>query len=374
MPRTLMGVPADARGLAESGVHLRAGLARVALEPACPPPTSTARTSASAGWSRSGSASEVVDRLVEPLLGGVYAGHAREISARAAVPQVVALLDRDRSMMQAAAAAPAGRRPTCRSSPGSSAASASSPRRSPRPRAWTSRTGATVRDLARAAEGGWNLVVGPTRDAEVLHADAVVLATPAAPTARLLGRRRAGRGAASWPGSSTPRWRSSPSPSGAATSPTAAGLGVPGAAGRRARRSRRRRSPSPSGTGSAPAGGTDGVVAAALLDRPAPRGAAAAARRRGARRSSRWPTSPTRSGSRCGRSTPTCSAGAARCRSTPSATSTGSRRIRAAVAAARARGVRGGVRRAGHPGLHRLRRRRGGPGPGRLGRAGRMNP
>ena len=35
---------------------------------------------------------EVVDRLVEPLLGGVYAGHAREISARAAVPQLVALL------------------------------------------------------------------------------------------------------------------------------------------------------------------------------------------------------------------------------------------------------------------------------------------
>ena len=34
---------------------------------------------------------EVVDRLVEPLLGGVYAGHARELSARATVPQLVAL-------------------------------------------------------------------------------------------------------------------------------------------------------------------------------------------------------------------------------------------------------------------------------------------
>jgi oxygen-dependent protoporphyrinogen oxidase len=51
------------------------------------------------------------------------------------------------------------------------------------------RTGATVRDLARARgseRGGWNLVVGPTVDAEVLHADAVVLATPAPATARLL--------------------------------------------------------------------------------------------------------------------------------------------------------------------------------------------
>jgi oxygen-dependent protoporphyrinogen oxidase len=48
------------------------------------------------------------------------------------------------------------------------------------------RTGATVRDLARAAEGGWNLVVGSTRDPEVVHADAVVLATPARATSRLL--------------------------------------------------------------------------------------------------------------------------------------------------------------------------------------------
>ena len=31
---------------------------------------------------------EVVDRLVEPLLGGVYAGNAYRISMRAAVPQL----------------------------------------------------------------------------------------------------------------------------------------------------------------------------------------------------------------------------------------------------------------------------------------------
>jgi oxygen-dependent protoporphyrinogen oxidase len=48
------------------------------------------------------------------------------------------------------------------------------------------RTNATVRELARSAEGGWTLVVGPTRDPELVHADAVVLATPARPTSRLL--------------------------------------------------------------------------------------------------------------------------------------------------------------------------------------------
>jgi oxygen-dependent protoporphyrinogen oxidase len=48
------------------------------------------------------------------------------------------------------------------------------------------RTGATVRDLAHRPGGGWNLVVGSTRDPEVLQYDAVVLATPARATARLL--------------------------------------------------------------------------------------------------------------------------------------------------------------------------------------------
>jgi oxygen-dependent protoporphyrinogen oxidase len=126
-----------------------------------------------------------VDRLVEPLLGGVYAGHAREISARAAVPQVVALLDRDRSMLKAAAAATSvasdvpvfaglvggiGQLPAAVVSAGGFAV----------------RTNATVRDLARRPTGGWNLLVGSADDPEVVQADAVVLATPARPAARLL--------------------------------------------------------------------------------------------------------------------------------------------------------------------------------------------
>ncbi len=128
---------------------------------------------------------EVVDRLVEPLLGGVYAGHARELSARAAVPQVVALLDQDRSMMRAAAQALqrtsdvpvfAGLVGGVGLLPAAVVAAAG----------LDVRTGSTVRELARAAEGGWNLVVGPTREPEVLHADAVVLATPARATGRLL--------------------------------------------------------------------------------------------------------------------------------------------------------------------------------------------
>jgi oxygen-dependent protoporphyrinogen oxidase len=47
------------------------------------------------------------------------------------------------------------------------------------------RTGATVRELTRT-ETGWRLVVGDTRSPETIDADAVVIAVPAAPAARLL--------------------------------------------------------------------------------------------------------------------------------------------------------------------------------------------
>ena len=47
------------------------------------------------------------------------------------------------------------------------------------------RTSATVRALRRTPSG-WAVTVGPTTHPETIEADAVVLATPAAPTARLL--------------------------------------------------------------------------------------------------------------------------------------------------------------------------------------------
>ena len=185
MPRTLMGVPADARDLADSGVISPAGLARVALERGLPA-TRLDGQDVSVGWlveERFGR--EVVDRLVEPLLGGVYAGHARELSARAAVPQVVALLDQGGSMMLAAAAALeqssdvplfAGLSGGLGQLPAAVVAAAE----------LDVRTDATVRELVRFPEGGWRLVFGSTRDAQDLHADAVILATPAHPTGRLL--------------------------------------------------------------------------------------------------------------------------------------------------------------------------------------------
>jgi len=186
MPRTLMGIPADLKALADSKVISKAGLARAAMDAVLPASSLEERDESIGGLVEERFGKEVVDRLLEPLLGGVYAGHAREISARAAVPQVVALLDQDRSLSRAAARAlsgPVSDVPVFAGIRGGvgrlpAAVAASSGARV--------ETGATVRDLARRPDGGWTLVVGSTRDPRLVQAEAVVLAVPAQPAARLL--------------------------------------------------------------------------------------------------------------------------------------------------------------------------------------------
>ena len=184
LPRSLMGVPPDVRSLAE--VVSRAGLTRAALDGVLPPRALAPDEDVSVGSlveERLGR--EVVDRLVEPMLGGVYAGHARELSARAAVPQLVAKLDGRHSLTGAAAAvmAPAtaggpvfaGLAGGVGRLPGAALAASGA----------TVETDAMVRRLTRATDG-WVLEVGPTRAPREVRCDAVVLATPARPTARLL--------------------------------------------------------------------------------------------------------------------------------------------------------------------------------------------
>jgi protoporphyrinogen/coproporphyrinogen III oxidase len=178
MPRSLMGVPFALDQLAASGVLSADGVARASVETVdteVPDDVSVGDLVAS----RLGD--ELVDRLVEPLLGGVYAGHARQISAAAAVPQLLAMARRG-SLLEQAAGVPTSTAPVFASLPGGMG-------RLPALVADGSfevRTSATVRALVRTP-GGWALTVGPTTHPETIEADAVVLATPAAPTARLLG-------------------------------------------------------------------------------------------------------------------------------------------------------------------------------------------
>ena len=179
LPRSLMGVPLDLDELAASGVLSAEGLARVREEPSLPAETIQGDLSVGELVDRR-FGREVTDRLVEPLLGGVYAGDARRISARAAVPQLVALAARGSLLEQAAAIPRTYDAPVF-------AGIAGGMGRLPETlaTALTVRTGATVRELVRT-ETGFALTVGPTTAPERLEADAVVLATPAAPTARLL--------------------------------------------------------------------------------------------------------------------------------------------------------------------------------------------
>lgn len=181
LPRTLLGAPLDGDGLVASGVLSPEGAQRALAEVVAPVEGDPSVGDLVA--ERFGD--EVTDRLVEPMLGGVYAGRAREISARAAAPALLTMAERG-SILQQAAALPVDARPVFAGLEGGmgglvAALAAGS---------FEVRLGAQVRTVERRGEGfeiAWATTSddGP-RPHERLVADAVVLATPAAPTARLL--------------------------------------------------------------------------------------------------------------------------------------------------------------------------------------------
>ena len=190
---TVMGIPTDLRTLAASHVLSVRGLARVPLDRLLPQARHVAVRDVPVGWyvqRRLGR--EVVDRLVEPLLGGVYAGHPDELSLAATVPTLAGLVRRHRSLLVAAgrsrevAAASGG--PGVPTTP-VFASVRGGLGRLPAAVAAASRatvlTGRTVRELHQTPTG-WRLVVGPTANPELVAADAVVLACPAPATRRLL--------------------------------------------------------------------------------------------------------------------------------------------------------------------------------------------
>jgi len=105
--RTVFGVPTDLRALAASGVLGPADLAFVASEPLRPRRSVPGdRSVADLVGERFGA--RVVERLVEPLLGGVYAGDARQLSAQATLPPVWAAAQQHRSLLRGLAAWRAG--------------------------------------------------------------------------------------------------------------------------------------------------------------------------------------------------------------------------------------------------------------------------
>lgn len=176
LPRTLMGAPLDLDQLAASGILSAEGLLRARHEYA----GRVERDVSVGDLVAQHFGDEVVERLVEPLLGGVYAGHARAISARAAVPQLVAMAER--GILEQGGALPVSDDPVFAGLAGGMATLGE--------RLAVDldvRTGVMVRELRRSPDG-FETVARATsstnEDIERCHA--VVLATPAAPTARLL--------------------------------------------------------------------------------------------------------------------------------------------------------------------------------------------
>jgi protoporphyrinogen/coproporphyrinogen III oxidase len=130
---------------------------------------------------------EIADRLVDPMLGGVYAGRADELSLVTTMPALAEAARTEHTLAGAvraaqAAAVRAPGRPIFATVDGglsrliAAAAAATGARIS---------LGLPVRELARTAHG-WRLLLGPVPAPQTDDVDAVVLAVPARAAARLL--------------------------------------------------------------------------------------------------------------------------------------------------------------------------------------------
>lgn len=186
----MMGIPAAPD--AAAGVLSAAGSDRVAAEHQLAPVVLGDGDRSLGGLLRERFGDELVDRLVDPLLGGVYAGGADGLGVRATMPGLAAALDDDAGSVTAAAARLLPTNPssspvfaTCRNG------LATLLERLATASAAEIRTATTVRSLAAAGSRRWQLTVGAAAPehaprAAMLDVDGVVVATPAPAAARLL--------------------------------------------------------------------------------------------------------------------------------------------------------------------------------------------
>ncbi|GAA3116608.1 protoporphyrinogen oxidase [Streptomyces echinatus] len=181
----VMGVPGTAAAL--SGVLSDEGLARIERDAGLPR-TEVGDDVAVGEYVAARLGREVVDRLVEPLLGGVYAGDAYRISMRSAVPGLFQAARAHASLtegvreIQARAAASGQTGPVFMGIAGGVGRLPLAVAGSVRARGGEILTGTPARALRREAAGGWRVTAGE----RVLHADAVIVAVPAPAAAGLL--------------------------------------------------------------------------------------------------------------------------------------------------------------------------------------------
>ncbi|MFC0107542.1 protoporphyrinogen oxidase [Kibdelosporangium aridum] len=191
LPSQHMGVPSDLDELAKSGVLTSEGAARALKDLELPPAERNGDISVAEFVGRR-LGQEVVDRLVDPWLGGVYSGRSEELSFEAALPTLARATKKHASLAKAASTLMPQPLPDGKKRPPgistllggigtlpkvlSDAASA---------KGAALRTNTTVRELARTGKG-WRLTVGSAAAPEYIDADAVIVAVPAGPAGKLL--------------------------------------------------------------------------------------------------------------------------------------------------------------------------------------------
>lgn len=138
----------------------------------------------------------VVDRLVEPLLGGVYAGRSRSLSLRATMPAVWATAQQRGSLLASPPVDPgAGQaRPAFAGLRGGVGRLPELVLADIERRGATVESGVIARGVERTATG-WSVLTGPTTQPRLVEADAVVVAVPPPAAARLLARHAPGASA-----------------------------------------------------------------------------------------------------------------------------------------------------------------------------------
>ncbi|MGC4941199.1 protoporphyrinogen oxidase [Kribbella sp. DT2] len=189
IPPTVMGVPVDPAETVD--VLGEDAAARVAEEKGLPRPALTEDVAIGRYVAeRMGPA--VTSKLIDPLLGGVYAGRAEEISLAAAVPELYARLKTAPSLLAATGELRAisqrratDGKPVFAGLRGGINRLIGALETDLIGRGVEIRRTTTVRKISRTPDG-YSLETGPVPAPQILHADAVVVATPASPAARML--------------------------------------------------------------------------------------------------------------------------------------------------------------------------------------------
>jgi protoporphyrinogen/coproporphyrinogen III oxidase len=185
-PRLMAGVPDGSQAVLGSGILSPFGLARAGLDLIVPARRPTDDVSIGS-LVRRRLGGQVLERLIDPLLGGIHAGNCDELSVRATAPQLEAALKARRSLVRGLRALsggslPAPTGPTFLTLSGGLEEMV----RALRERLGTVelRTGSRLQSVDSVPGGGVRLTLA---GGEILRADQVILAVPAFAAAAVLG-------------------------------------------------------------------------------------------------------------------------------------------------------------------------------------------